>query len=60
MEFNSGGGENLCQEEMELDLQDRDQEQAGGLAEALVVVAWVEHDLAQDPAVTAFVPPAET
>lgn len=44
---------------MELDLQDRDQERAEELAEALVVDAWAEHDLAQDRAATAFVQPAE-
>lgn len=44
---------------MELDLQDRDQQRAEELAEALAVVAWVEHDLVQDPAAIAFAPPAE-
>ena len=54
MEFKSGGGETICQEETVLDLQDRDQEQAGGSAEAAAVVdAWADHDLVQDRAATA-------
>jgi hypothetical protein len=38
---------------MELDLQDRDQEQAGGSEEAAAVDAWADHDLVQDQVVTA-------
>jgi hypothetical protein len=44
---------------MELDLRDRDQEQAEELAEALVGVAWAAHGLALDRAGTAFAQPAE-
>lgn len=35
---------------MELDLRARDQEQAEGQAEALVVDAWAEHVLGRDQA----------
>jgi hypothetical protein len=59
LEFKSRGGEKLCQEEMELDLQDRDQEQAGVLEEAAGVDAWADHDLVQDQAATAYAHPAE-
>lgn len=54
-----GGGEKICQEEMVLDLQDRDQAQAGVSEEAAVVDAWVDHDLVQDQVVTASAHPAE-
>ena len=40
---------------MVLDLQDRDQEQAGDSEEAVVVDAWADHDLVQDRAGTASV-----
>ena len=38
---------------MVLDLQDRDQAQAGDSEEAAVVDAWADHGLVQDRAVTA-------
>jgi hypothetical protein len=44
---------------MELDLQEKDQEQAEVLEEAAVVGAWAEHDLGLDQAVTASAHPAE-
>ena len=53
LEFRRGGGEKLCQEEMELDLQDRDQAQAGVSEEAAVVDVLVDHDQVLDRVVIA-------
>jgi len=47
------GGETLCHLEMELDLQEKDQEQAGDSEEAVVVGARADHDLELEQAVTA-------
>jgi hypothetical protein len=44
---------------MELDLQDRDQEQAEVSEEVAVVDAWVDHDLVLDRVVIASAHPAE-
>jgi len=59
LEFSSGGGEKICHSEMELDLREKDLEQAEERAEALVGDAWVETVLGQDRAATAFAPPVE-
>lgn len=44
---------------MVLDLQDRDQAQAGDSEEAAVVDAWVDHDQVLDRVVTASAHPVE-
>ena len=55
----SRGGETICQEKMELDLQDRDQERAEVSEKAAVVGVRAEHDLGLDQAVTVSAHPAE-
>jgi len=60
LEYKIGGGEILCQEEMELDRQEKDPEQAEVSEEAAAVGAWAGHSLELDQAATAFAQPAET
>lgn len=53
------GGETICQEKMELDLQDRDQERAEVSEKAAGVGVRADHSLGLDQAATASAHPAE-